>query len=382
MRGLLLRQTQTSLTSTGLVTYRERVLDPLDRVTFYGGSAAQPPQYRYPNGSCLMLGGLDKPTKVMSSEYDLIYIQEATEVAEAAWEQCTTRLRNGVMPYQQLLADCNPSAPSHWLKQRANRGATLLLESRHEDNPLLWDVARGVWTAVGAAYIAILNALSGVRKLRLRFGIWAAAEGLVFDGWDPSIHLIDSFPIPVEWPRYWVIDFGWTNPFVWSAWAVDPDGRSYRYREIYRTQRLVEDHARDILALTADEPRPRAIVCDHDAEGRATLSKHLGMATIPARKAISPGLQAVSARLRVAGDGRPRLFFLRDALVERDPALLDRKLPTCSEEEIEGYIWDLSNGRRKGETPVDLHNHGMDNLRYIASHLDLRGEAQSVKSPW
>jgi hypothetical protein len=34
--------------------------------------------YRYPNGSEIVVGGLDKPSKVMSTEYDLIYVNEAT----------------------------------------------------------------------------------------------------------------------------------------------------------------------------------------------------------------------------------------------------------------------------------------------------------------
>jgi predicted transcriptional regulator len=46
------------------------------------------------------------------------------------------------------------------------------------------------------------------------------------------------------------VDFGYTNPFVMQWWAEDPDGRLYLYREIYRTRRLVEDHAkRHAIAL-------------------------------------------------------------------------------------------------------------------------------------
>ena len=44
----------------------------------------------------------------MSTECDMISRQEATELELADWLALTTRLRNGVMPYQQLIADCNP----------------------------------------------------------------------------------------------------------------------------------------------------------------------------------------------------------------------------------------------------------------------------------
>lgn len=361
MRALVLRKTLSSLTASGLVTYRERVLHPLDGVRFFGGNAQKPAHYVYPNGSVVVVGGLDKPTRVMSAEYDIIYVQEATELREAEWEPLTSRLRNNVLPYQQLLGDCNPDAPTHWLKLRADRGTTTMLESRHEDNP-----------TVTPEYLAKLDALTGVRYLRLRLGVWAAAEGVVYEGWDPAVHRIDAFPIPADWPRFWTVDFGFTHAFVWQAWAQDPDGRLYRYREVYRTRRLVEDHARDILALTKGEPKPRAIICDHDAEDRATLERHLGMRTTPAQKAVSPGIQAVASRLKVAGDGKPRLYLLRDALAERDPDLADAALPCCTEEEVGGYVWDLSMGRKKGEEPVKERDHGMDALRYAVAHFDLK----------
>lgn len=362
IRVLVLRKTLSSLTASGLVTYTERVLHPLDGVRFFGGNAQKPPHYIYPSGAVIVVGGLDKPSRVMSAEYDVIYVQEATELRESEWEPLTSRLRHNVLPYQQLLGDCNPDAPTHWLKRRADRGMTLMLESRHEDNP-----------TVTPEYLAKLDALTGVRKERLRYGRWAAAEGIVYDGWDPAVHLVDAFPIPRDWPRYWAVDFGFTHAFVWQAWARDPDGRLYRYREIYRTKRLVEDHARDILARTGGEPRPVAVVCDHDAEDRATLEKHLGMRTTPAHKAVSPGIQAVASRLKPAGDGRPRLYFLRDALTERDPELDDAALPCCTEEELDGYVWDLSMGRKKGEEPVKERDHGADATRYLVAHIDPLG---------
>lgn len=371
MSALMARKTLVSLTSTTLVTYTKRVLHPLDGVTFFGGSSQEPPHYRYPNGSRIVVGGMDKPSKIMSSDYDLIYIPEATELVEDDWESCTTRLRNWVMPFQQLMGDCNPGPPHHWLKKRADAAVITMLESRHEDNPELFDAA-GSLTERGRDYIGKLDRLTGVRLLRLRKGIWAAAEGMVYaDVWDPALHLIDRRELPDEWPRYWVVDFGYTNPFCWQQWAEDPDGRLYREREIYMTQRLVEDHCKDILKVTAKDPKPRAVICDHDAEDRATFERHAGVSTTAAHKAVSPGIQATASRMKVAGDGRPRLFFLRDSLVEIDRAHADAGHPTCTEEEVEGYVWDTSAGRKKGEEPLKKDDHGMDGTRYMVADRDL-----------
>lgn len=359
MRGLIVRKTRESLTEAALVTFEEKVL-PANSPIAANSKRRVRQAYSYPNKSELVVGGLDKASKVMSTEYDIIYVQEAIELDENDWEALTTRLRNGVMPYQQLIFDTNPDAPTHWLIQRSNRGLTRMFESRHEDNP-----------TVTPEYLETLRALTGVRYARLYEGKWVAAEGLVYTEWDRSRHLIDRFDIPREWPRYWTVDFGYTNPFVWQAWALDPDGRLYRYREIYMTGRLVEDHAAAIKETTRDEPPPRAVICDHDAEGRATLERRLGITTVAAHKTVTDGIQAVEARLRVAGDGRPRIFYLRDSLVERDYQLDEKKKPASTEEEYDGYIWDISNGRKKGEEPVKRDDHGMDTTRYTVAHFDL-----------
>lgn len=358
-RHLILRKTRTSLTNTTLVTYNQIVLPFNHAEVNYQGAF-------YPNRAQIDFGGMDKASKIMSSEYDTINYFEATEATEDDWETLSTRLRWNHMPYQRLAGDCNPSYPTHFLKRRANNGQIVMLESRHEDNPALWNGKD--WTEKGRAYISKLDALTGVRYLRLRKGIWAAAEGVVYDGYDAAIHLIDRIEIPRSWPRVWSIDFGYTNPFVFQAWARDPDGRWFRYREIYRTQTLVEDHARAIRAACLGEPNPLAIVCDHDAEDRATLERHLGLATVPAYKAIAMGVQAVQKRLRVAGDGKPRLFFLRDSLVERDTALDEAHHPASTEEEIDSYVWPTTSGRR--DVPVDKDNHGMDAMRYLVAFVD------------
>jgi phage terminase large subunit len=103
------------------------------------------------------------------------------------------------------------------------------------------------------------------------------------------------------------------------------------------------------------------------------------MGTVAATKTVSDGIQAVQARLKVQGDGQPRLLICRDAIVERDQALKDAAKPQCTEEEIVGYIWDRgtakaqSDGKPPKEAPVKENDHGMDALRYLVAERDLQG---------
>jgi phage terminase large subunit len=280
--------------------------------------------------------------------------------------------------FQQLLADTNPDADSHWLHKRAQDGSTRMLHSLHSDNPRLID-DDGDRTEFGEAYLGRLDRLTGVRRLRLVDGRWVAAEGVIYEEWSPATHLVDRFDVPDDWPRWWAVDFGYRNPFVLQCWAVSPDGQLVLYREIYHSQRLVEDHARRILEVVAPdgewlEPAPFAVVCDHDAEDRATLERHLGRSTVPAHKAVTEGIQAVQARMRVAGNSKPGLVIMRDSVVDVDPDLVDSGKPTCTADEIPSYVWaPPAPGRAPKEEPVKIDDHGSDALRYIVAEVDLGG---------
>ena len=357
-RALAVRKTRRSMTHSVLVTYEEKVL-PQNSPIKNGAKRQMRDSYVYPNGSELVIGGMDDPAKIMSTEYDLILCFEWTEGSEDDHEKLTTRLRNAVMPYQQLIADCNPAAPSHWLNQRCVRGLMTRLLSRHEDNP-----------TVTAEYLSTLARLTGARGLRLWKGLWAAQEGMVYADYDPAIHLISEMPKGWElWRKIRSIDFGFMNPFVCQWWAIDPDTRLYLYREIYMSQRTVAVHAHQINVLSGDEVH-EATVADHDAEDRATLAEN-GIDTIPASKAISVGIQKTQERYKKAGDGRPRIFLLRDCCVEIDPVLLAARQPTSTQGEIEGYVWPPgATGKNNKEVPVDADNHGMDGKRYAVMYAD------------
>jgi PBSX family phage terminase large subunit len=422
-RALILRKTASSLAGSGLQTWIKFVVKEAlmsGEVTYFGGSTQEPPQYRYWNGSAVMIGGLDDPTKIMSTEFDLIFVQESTELTITDWEFANTRLRNGVMPYQQLLADANPNAPTHWLYVRCLRGNCVLLTSTHEENPRLfeecapddegareWDNAgTKIWlrmTDEGKAYLARLDRLTGVRYKRLRLGLWVAAEGIIYEGFTPALHVIKSFPIPESWPRYWAIDFGW-HVFVCQFWAEDPSGRLIMYREIYRGQRTVDQHAFDIMAelsvpdpewvapvLGEDgkpfqlmahhgriwtEPKPVRIITDHDAEGRRTFERHIGLGTKYATKWVTEGIEQVQRRLRPLPDGSPNIAFMRDALVHRDEDLEGEGKPTSTVEEFPAYRW-LKRGtsespadKRPTDEPLKENDHGMDTTRYLVVDRD------------
>lgn len=373
-RGLMVRKTYQSLVNSAVVTWEKRVHrnqfeeDANYPVRKYGGQ--WPVWYDYPNGARITLGGMDKPDKTLSAEYDIIYVNQAEELTEDEWQALTRAAsgRAGNIPYSQVIGDCNPDVPGHWILERKR---LTRFQSRHEDNPTIFDQETGECIAPGR--IAALDAMTGVRYKRGRLGLWVGREGQVYE-FDPAVHMLnrDQVPAFVRWYR--AVDFGYTNPFVCQWWGEDGDGRLYRYREIYMSGRTVNEHAGKINELSEGE-FIYATICDHDAEDRATLHQH-GIPTIAAKKDVSTGIQAVEDRLKIQGDGKPRLFLVRDALVETDPRLFDpdtgRKMkPTCTEEEFPGYVWPETKAQRAAdERPVKAEDHGMDAMRYMVMYAD------------
>lgn len=372
-RALFVRKTYASLTTSAVITYEQKVLPvPIDDercpIRKLGGSS--PSEYVYPNKSVIITGGMDNADKFLSAEFDFVYANQAEELQLDDWEKLVGRAtgRAGNAPYPQVMGDCNPGSPTHWI---LSRDSLQLFPTRHEDNPRLFDARLGQWTSEGQRTMRILDSLTGLRYKRGRLGLWAAAEGQIYD-YDQDIHLIDRFEIPTDWMRFRTVDFGLSNPFVCQWWAVDHDNRMYMYREIYMTQRTVRRHADRINELSEGEDI-QTTVCDHDAEDRATLEEN-GIPTIPAEKAVTVGIEKVQDRLAKAQDGKPRIFFLRDSLVETDLERQSVRKTLCTTDEFGGYVWGPSESPRTGEskkdTPIKKDDHGMDAMRYGVMFVD------------
>ena len=360
--ALMLRKTRESMTNSTTLFMERSVIGRDKRVLHRQDKH----RFEYANGSILAYGGMkddDQREQIRSigqeGGVDIVWLEEAIQFTEDDFNEVRARVRGRAMGWRQIILTTNPGAPSHWINQRLILGGEAqVYYSKAADN-----------THNPSDYQDTLNRLTGILGARLRDGKWIQAEGAIYEIWDAAIHLIDPFPIPKEWTRYRSIDFGFTNPFVCQWWAEDGDGRLYLYREIYMTKRTVKVHAKQINELSKAESIAWT-VCDHDAEDRATLSEN-GIGNTAAIKDVSRGIQTVTDRLKIAGDGKPRIFIMRGALVEQDTNLLDTETgrpikPTCTAEEIEGYVWlKGADGKPNKEEPLKLNDHGMDAMRYL-----------------
>lgn len=198
----------------------------------YPGSGAQVSRgdlrITFPNGSEILFAGLDDVEK-LKSIYDItgIWVEEASEVLEADFNQLDIRLRTATPHYLQIILSFNPVSVTHWLKKRFfdfdikdpeerrramertrthestykdNRflpeEAARTLEAFRETDPYYYMVyALGQWGVTGKtvfAAAAVSRRLEQVKGLRFRRGYFAYDLGA--DG----VHISNSRFVEAE----------------------------------------------------------------------------------------------------------------------------------------------------------------------------------------
>lgn len=387
MRGLILRKTRASVTQSSLVTFEEEVL-PVGSPIKAGAGRAHRQSYKYPNGSEIVVGGLDNADRVMSTRYDMALFEEAIECDVSDWEKVNSRLRqpeNPPMPYQQAIAMCNPGPQTHWLRQRMDAGGMVEFASRYEDNPVYWDRQAGKWTEAGAKYIAILDRFTGVRYKRLRLGLWVAAEGQIWANFDPKVHIIDSWTDPLD-PICWhfaSVDWGYDRPGVILVWGVTRKRKAILVREVYMSEKNT-DWWTECAVRLQNQYEIRSFVCDPSRPDNIDLFNHRlyqvddRNCAIPANNKFEAGANIVRDRLAIGPDGKPGVYFMRNALDEVDERMVAEKSATKLVDEIPDYTFrEIKPGQRSKEEPAPgLDDHGCDAFRYGMDYLD-----HSIYSP-
>lgn len=349
---VICRKRQSDAYSTVVKTFRDKVLRRDMPISAYGGE--KPQWFDYPNGSRIWVTGLDKRSKVLSSEHDLIYVNQAEEIALPDWEYLSTSAtgRAGHVDHPQCIGDCNPGHPSHWIQRRVRTGTLRLYEATHRDNPDIYDQATGELTAEGEKRLAPLQQLTGHRKQRLFYGLWAAPEGAIYALFERERHRVEPFVPPAHWPRAVGVDpYGAYIAAVWLAW--DPENQIINvYREYLEPFGLTTSkHADNILKASKGEavfawvgggPSERQQRVDFTAEGLPLLA--------PPITDVWAGIDRVNRLLKEHG-------IVIHANCEN---LLS---------EIESYHRRMKDGQPTNEIENKNDFHLLDALRYVVAHL-------------
>lgn len=332
---LLLRRTYKDLERNHV-----RALEPLLKgIARY---SRQEKCFYFPGGSILELGYCASESDVLQyqgQEYDVIFVDEATQFTEYQYETLTACLRGANSFPKRMYLTCNPGGVGHeWVKR-------LFVSRRYKaaENPDDYDfIAATIYDNKvlldnDPGYVNMLNNLSDGLRQAWRDGNWDMLAGQYFSEFDRSVHVVEPFPIPDHWPRYRAIDYGLDCcACVWVA--INEIGDYYIYREYAEPDKIIADGAIDIVQLSDGEaigytvaPSDLWARSQESAKSKADLFGAAGLHLIQGSNNREAGWLAIKDLLRVRGEGgsRIRIFRSCERLIECLPALQrDPKKPT------------------------------------------------------
>ena len=199
----------------------------------------------------------------------------------------------------------------------------------------------------------------GVFFKRYILGLWAAAEGIIYDMFDTDKHvrnINNFFQLLINGGRYVSCDYGTQNATVFLLWNKGVDGKWYCIREYYYSgrdkgkQKTDAEYADD-LKKWLDETKIKAIIVDPSAASFIAELRKRGYKVIKAKNDVLDGIRLVAMLLNLE-----KIVFSS----------------SCKEtiKEFASYIWDEKVAEKTGEDkPVKQHDHAMDAVRYFCSTI-------------
>ena len=241
IRMLLLRRSYPELRENHLIP----LLRELEGIAKYREGEKS---FVFDNGSRLRFGYCDAEADTLryqGQEFDVIFIDEATQLTEFQFETLTACLRGANDFPKRIYLTCNPGGVGHeWVKRRFidrqfREGERpedyTFIPARVYDNKVL--------LTHDAGYVRMLEGLPADLRRAWLDGDWNVFAGQYFREWDERVHVIEPFTIPAGWRRYVTIDYG--LDMLAAYWvAVDEAGYAVVYRELYRSGVIISDAAR------------------------------------------------------------------------------------------------------------------------------------------
>jgi hypothetical protein len=206
-------------------------------------------KFVWPTGEELLLRAAEKDDDYWDyhgHEYPYIGWEELTKWPTSylydALKACS---RSGVEGIPRFYCSTtNPYGPGHgWVKEywfdpnpNSSRKGALIKDAHGKRLRVTGDVRENVHLmSASPQYVKILEAIrnEALREAWLH-GSWEILVGGFFDGYfDPHKHLIDPFMPSLAWRRWRALDWGFARPYSIGWYAMNNDGKIYRYRELY-----------------------------------------------------------------------------------------------------------------------------------------------------
>ena len=282
--------------------------------------------WNFPSGAKIEFGFLERDADVyryQGQAYSWIGFDEITHLpTEFSWNYLASRLRttdSSIKTYLRCTA--NPGgAGASWVKKRyiephednksflgADGLTRKFIPAKLVDNPYL---------AKDGVYEQMLKSLPPTQRQQLLEGNWDVAEGAAFVEFDPNVHVITPFELPLHWERTKGIDYGYASESccLWGTIDVN-DGTLIIYRELYQKGLTGEELGTIIRNMEIVDPFSVNGVLDTAAwANTGTTGPTVGESLIKAghklRRADKNRIQGkvqIHEYLKIRENNRPRL---------------------------------------------------------------------------
>lgn len=297
----------------------------------------------FPNGSCIIMCGLDTEEKLLSlTNISTVWVEEAYEVEKPKVEQLNLRMR-GQAANQQLLLSWNPISKNSWLYDftvldpPAN---SIYHHSTYKDNPFL-----------NAEYVAALDEMEKRNPAKYRvygLGEWGVdTEGLVLTNW--KCIDFDAMALAASGLEHRAgCDLGWIDKTAVIDTLYDRSNKTiYVFNEFYKSGCQLSEIASAIEAMQLKKTK---IYVDAAEPRSIQFFKQEGINAV----ACAKGKDSVKAGL----------MFLQDHYIVVHPKCKN----FITELENFSYIKSKQTGEWTEDTTHE-YSHAIDACRYAYSDI-------------
>lgn len=310
-----------------------------------------------------IFGGKDERSQDLVQGITLagVFFDEVALMPESFVNQATGRCS---VDGSKMWFNCNPDGPYHWFKvnwiDKAIEKNLLYLHFTMDDNLSLSE-------RIKARYRSMYT---GVFFKRYILGLWAVAEGIIYDMFSEEKHVVDyeeikDILINTQSCRYVSCDYGTQNATVFLLWNKARNGKWYCVREYYYSGRdkavqKTDSEYADDLKKWLNGTKVKAIIVDPSAASFIAELRKRKYKVIKARNNVLDGIRLVATLLNLK-----ELFFVKECM--------------NTIKEFQSYIWDEKAVERGEDKPIKQHDHAMDAVRYFVFTI-LNNQLAKVKS--
>lgn len=365
---LLVRRTLPELKTNHVIPF----LREYDGILSYSDSEKA---LLFPNGSRIALGycAADKDAlRYQGQEYDVIAIDEATQLSEFRFSIFKACLRGSNDFPRRMYLTCNPGGIGHsWVKrlfvdrdfrEGENPDDYNFIPARVFDNPILIEA--------DPEYVSSLESLPERLRDAWLYGRWDVFEGQFFPEFDAAIHVCTRREIPSRLSRFIALDYGFDRLAALLV-GIDEQGNVWVIREHCESGLTLSEAAIRAAALAEGESAEYA-VCSPDLWNRRQDSGLSGFEIMQGAKGMPP--------MRPADDRRiPGWRVLREYLSAKAGHPFIRISSECKEliECLPALLCDVRRNEDASDSPHKI-THAPEALRYAVMS---RPQLLSEESP-